>query len=183
MSCVQRQVPSVRMYGSLEVSLSKFKTYSKKLILPRHTANIKDGRKVKRSERKIRNNDKEIEPAENMRSQNKVRFDPDSDTDSEYENYNTYGKMSNPVQRSDMSVNAVHQEEAFATVVIYHDEPKVKGPLLIKTYTRSGGNALPLRTFKQMFLLFHQSKLYSVDHLSNCLTTHVTISNVLDPSI
>ena len=67
-----------------------------------------------------------------MRSQNKVRFDPDSDTDSEYENYNTYGKMSNPVQIRDMSVNAVNREEAFATVVIYHDEPKDKGPLRIK---------------------------------------------------
>ena len=67
-----------------------------------------------------------------MKSQNKVRFDPDSDTDSEYENYNTYGKMSNQVQRSDKSVNAVHREEAFATLVIYHDAPKFSGPLRIK---------------------------------------------------
>ena len=50
-----------------------------------------------------------------------------------------------------MSVNAVHREEAFATVVIHHDEPKFKGPLRIKIDTGSGGNALPLRTFKQMF--------------------------------
>ena len=51
-----------------------------------------------------------------------------------------------------MSVNAVHHEEAFATVVIYHDEPKVKGPLRIKIDTGLGGNTLPLRTFKQMFV-------------------------------
>ena len=60
-----------------------------------------------------------------MRSQNEVRFDPDRDTDSESENYNTYANIFNPVQRSDMSVNAAHREEAFATVVIYHDEPKI----------------------------------------------------------
>ena len=51
-----------------------------------------------------------------------------------------------------MSVNAVHREEAFATVVIYHDESKAKGPLRIKIDTGSGGNALPLRTFKHMFV-------------------------------
>ena len=32
-------------------------------------------------------------------------------------------------------VNAVHREEAFATVVIHHDEPKVKGLLRIKIDT------------------------------------------------
>ena len=93
----------------------------------------------------------ETEPAGNMRSQNEVRFDPDIDTDSESENYNTYAKTFNPVQTSDVSVNAVHREEAFATVVIYHDESKVKEPLRIKIDTGSGGNTLPLRTFKQMF--------------------------------
>ena len=50
-----------------------------------------------------------------------------------------------------MSVNAVHREEDFPTVVIYHDEPKVKGPLRIKIDTGKMGNALPLRTFKHMF--------------------------------
>ena len=70
-----------------------------------------------------------------MRSHNEARFYPVSDTDSENENYNTYAKMFNPVQRRYMSVNAGHREEAFATVVIHHDEPKVKGLLRIKRYT------------------------------------------------
>ena len=50
-----------------------------------------------------------------------------------------------------MSVNAVHREEAIATVLIYHHDPKVKGLLRIKIYTGSGGNTLSLRTFKHMF--------------------------------
>ena len=70
-----------------------------------------------------------------MRSQNEVRFDPDSDIDTENGSYNTYAKTFIPVQISDMTVNAVHREEAFATVMIYHDEPKVTGPLQIKIDT------------------------------------------------
>ena len=66
-----------------------------------------------------------------MGFQKEVGFDPDGDIDSESENYNTYANTFNPVQRSDMSVNAVHREEAFATLMIYHDDPKVKGPLRI----------------------------------------------------
>ena len=50
-----------------------------------------------------------------------------------------------------MSVSAVHREGAFATVVIYNDEPKVKGPPRIKIDTGSGGNALQLRTLKHIF--------------------------------
>ena len=64
-----------------------------------------------------------------MRSQNEVRFDPDNDTDLESGNFNSYAKTFNPVQISDMLVNAVYREEAFVTVIIYHDEPKVKGLL------------------------------------------------------
>ena len=70
-----------------------------------------------------------------MISQNKVRFDPDIDIDSENGNYNTYAKTFNPVHVSDTSVNAVYREEAFATVMIYHDETKVKAPLRVKIDT------------------------------------------------
>ena len=105
----------------------------------------KNGSKFKRSERKIRNKDTEKEPAV------EYEISKYSGIESESENYDTYANIFNPVRSSDMSVNAVHRVEAFVTVVIYHDEPKVKGPLRIKIDTGSGGNTRLLRTFKQMF--------------------------------
>ena len=69
-----------------------------------------------------------------------------------------------PVQSSDMSVNTVIQEDAFATVVINNDEPKV------------------IEHLNRCLVVFHLSKSYRVNQLSDSLPTQVTIPNVLDPS-
>ena len=41
--------------------------------------------------------------------------------------------------------------KAFAELLVFHIKPPVSGPLHVKVDTESGGNTLPLRTFRQMF--------------------------------
>lgn len=53
---------------------------------------------------------------------------------------------------SDLTLHSVLQnDEAFTTLMTYYEEPRVSGPLRLKLDTGSGGNTLPLRTYKQMF--------------------------------
>lgn len=54
---------------------------------------------------------------------------------------------------SDVGITAAadSSDEAFITLRVRHIKPDVCGPLRIKVDTGSGGNTLPLRTYRQMF--------------------------------
>ena len=52
--------------------------------------------------------------------------------------------------------------EAFAELLVSHIKPPVSGPLRVKVDTGSGGNTLPLRTFRQMF---HDTPVHCISNL------------------
>ena len=52
---------------------------------------------------------------------------------------------------SDVGITASSNDEAFIKLQVRHTTHNVQGPLRIKVDTGSGGNTLPLRTYKQMF--------------------------------
>ena len=55
------------------------------------------------------------------------------------------------IQISNLALKPSSPNEAYTTLSVKYDKPCVNGPLRLKVDTGSGGNTLPLRTYKQMF--------------------------------
>ena len=75
--------------------------------------------------------------------QDEVQF---CDTDGE-----TYSKSFYSITISDLSFSHINRDEAYTSLIINHDQQNITGPLKVKIDTGSGGNTLPLRTYRQMF--------------------------------
>ena len=52
---------------------------------------------------------------------------------------------------SDVAMKPARNNEVFTHVHVSHKNPDTKGPLKLKVDTGSGGNTLPMRTYRQMF--------------------------------
>ena len=55
------------------------------------------------------------------------------------------------IEMSNTEVHSIVQKEAFSTLDVMHDSPRVQGMIKLKVDTGADGNTLPLRTYQQMF--------------------------------
>lgn len=72
--------------------------------------------------------------------------------DQSMEDHSSHSIQFHEITLGDIAINAnVYDKEAFVNLPVRHKSPPVTGKISLKVDTGSGGNTLPMRTYRQMF--------------------------------